>query len=313
MDRPIIMMEYGLAIVTVVAIYYIARYYMMKASLKSATEQMKQIEQNPEDNRILLVAHANRNMERFLLECNHYIGQNQEMRIDYANRERKLRRQIEGISHDLRTPLTSLLGYLEMLEWEELGEDDRASLEVVERKAKNLQDLISNFYDLSRLELDDYHLNMEPVELSRFVRECMLHSYDDLDRRGLAIEVECEKTVFMNADKNALQRVLNNMIQNAIRYAESRLRVAVEVKEAGQACIVFENDTTTLKEEEIPHLFERFYMSDASRHGQGTGLGLTINKLLAEAMGGQAEANLEKQTLRIIYSFPMIEDPKSDR
>ncbi|MBR1930998.1 MAG: HAMP domain-containing histidine kinase [Lachnospiraceae bacterium] len=294
----------ALGITTIVGIIYFIRYYMVRADLKSACEQLKEIRQSPEENRILLVEHTNLYMEKFLQECNSYIGQNQQMRIHYANRERKLRRQIEAISHDLRTPLTALLGYMELLDLEEYDEESRESLEVVERKAKSLQRLITNFYDLSRLELDDYQLTMAPMELSRFVRESLLLYYNDLEQRGLDMRVDCEKSIQIQADEGAIGRVLGNMIQNAIRYAESYLAVSVGVED-GCAYLLFENDTAALREQDIPHLFERFYMSDAARSGQGTGLGLTISKLLVEAMGGHAEARLVNGALQIKYTFPV--------
>lgn len=293
-------------IVGIMGIVYVVRYYMLVADLKSAQEQMEDIRQNPEDNRILLVAHANNYMERLLAVCNQYIKQNQKERIFYENRERKLRRQIEAISHDLRTPLTSMLGYLELLPMDNLDDESRQSLEVVQRKAKNLQRLLTNFYDLSRLELDDYHLVLERVELSRLVKEEILLSFTSLEERGLEVTVDCGEAVMVEADKDAMERILGNMLQNAVRYATSYLKISVKRTEGEKVQIIFENDSAALKEEDVSHLFERFYMSDASRNGQGTGLGLTISKLLAESMGGSVEAQFENNVLQIRYTFPIL-------
>ena len=292
-----------LGIVSIAGVYYVIRYYMLEADLKSACRQMEEIGQNPEDNRILLVAHANVYMEQFLAICNSYIEQNQKARIFYKNRERKLRRQIEAISHDLRTPLTAMLGYLELLSMEKMNDESREALDVVMRKAKSLQRLLADFYDLSRLELEDYHLTLEQLEVSRFIKEGMLSSYGSLEERGLEILVECEEPILMQADKGAMERILNNMLQNAIRYARNYLKVSVVRMEKEKIGIVFENDTVVLKQEDVPHLFERFYMSDAARSSQGTGLGLTISRLLAEAMGGSVETQYEGNVLKISYIF----------
>lgn len=293
----------ALGIISVADIYFAIRYYMLAADLKSAYREMEEIGQNPEDNRILLVAHANAYLEQFLASCNNYIEKNQQARIFYENRERKLRRQIEAISHDLRTPLTAMLGYLELLSAEKMDDESREALDVVMRKAKSLQRLLADFYDLSRLELEDYHLTLEQLEVSRFIKEGMLSSYGSLEERGLEVFVECEEPVLMQADKGAMERILNNMLQNAIRYAWSYLKVSVVKMEKEKIGIVFENDTSVLKQEDVPHLFERFYMSDAARTSQGTGLGLTINKLLTEAMGGSVEAQYEGKVLQISYIF----------
>jgi len=290
--------------ISIVGIWYALRYYLLISNMKKAQGQMKEIQQNPEDNRILLVAHSDQHVEQFLESCNDYITSNQKLRIQYAARERKLRRQIEAMSHDLRTPLTAMLGYLELLDVEGMSEENRESFEVVQRKAKGLQGLISNFYDLSRLELDDYHIEPIALELGRFVKEGMLQSYSDFEQRGLGVEITCVKPVFVRADLRAMERILSNMIQNALRYAKSYLEIVIKEDVNGSISLIFANDTDQLKEEDIAHLFERFYMSDSARSGQGTGLGLTISKLLAQAMGGTVQAQLLDDRLEIQYSLP---------
>ncbi len=297
-----------LSVVCLIGIGYMIRYYRLLDNLKKAQIQMQEIEQSPEDNRILLLAHSHRKLEELMAHMNAYIMQNQQMRIAFGNREKKLRRQIEAVSHDLRTPLTAILGYLELLDREALSEENKEALLVVQRKADRLQSLITNFYDLSRLELDDYHLHMESVDIGRFVKECLLDAYGDLEQRDLEIIVEDKEGLKIFADRGAMERICGNMLQNAIRYAESYLKVEIGEGKDGEVRIAFENDTAALTQEDIPHLFEKFYMTDAARSGQGTGLGLTISKLLAEAMGGEVTASYDGRSLQISYIFPLFKE-----
>ena len=235
---------------------------------------------------------------------NDYIKNNQKMRIIQQNKEKKLRMQIESISHDLRTPLTAMLGYLSFVNKEHLEEETKEALEVVERKGKNLQSLICNFYDLSRLEMDEYYLSMEKINISRFLKENILSSFQQLEESGLQVKINIEETdCFLMVDVNAMGRIFQNMIQNAIRYGETYFCIGVKKRE-DKICILFENDTYSLKEEDLSHIFERFYMNEESRTKEGTGLGLTIGKLLAEAMGGKVEARLEGTKFTIAYEFP---------
>lgn len=319
-------MVWILLFVVCVAVYYMVRFYRLKANLKNAAENLKQIEQNPEENRILLLASPDKEAERFMEALNSYIMGNQRERIFFKNREKTLRAQIEYISHDLRTPLTAIIGYLELMELENLSPEDAETIETVRKKAATLQSLIGNFYDLSRLELNDYHLNMESLDLARFTRENSLLFYQELEKRGLKVEVVTDRKpvpgdaamqgqllsegdgvsdqspVCVLADTDAMERIFNNMLQNAMRYAESCLRISV-YEEGGRACLLFENDTVVLEPKDVPHLFERFYVKEKSRTNQSTGLGLTINKLLAEAMGGSVSAELKGEWLRIGYWF----------
>lgn len=296
-------MWFLVGIVSVIAVFYGIRFYRLKANLKRAERELRNIEQNPEENRILLISFPDKEADAFLKTMNDYILLTRKERILYKNREKELRAQIENISHDLRTPLTAIIGYLELMERDRLCPEDQEAMEVIERKARSLQSLIGNFYDLSRLEMSDYHLSMEKMDVARFARETTLLSYQQFEQRSLSVELSLgEVPVFIEADAGAMERIFNNMLQNALRYAESFLRISICRKE-GQVRLVFENDTAALKESDIPHLFERFYVQERSRTSQSTGLGLTINRLLAEAMDGSVGAELKEGKLRVWYEF----------
>lgn len=304
-------MIYLLLAISIIGIFFTLRYILLVRNLKSAGKQLEEIKQNPEGNRILLFSAYEKNTEKLLASMNAYIFTSRKERILYQNREKKLRAQIENISHDLRTPLTSILGYLDLIDKEQLNPEDGESLAVVERKAKTLQNLISNFYDLSRLELEDYRLSMEPVNLARFTEETMLQFYHEFEQKGLEVSLDVKEAEILG-DPGALTRIFHNMNQNALRYAVSTYQVSLwQEKDKSDnlnecAVLTFENDCTSLKEEDLEHLFERFYVKDRSRTSESTGLGLTINKLLTEAMGGSVKAELTEGRLRIMYIFPAI-------
>lgn len=296
-----------LIIVICIAVFYIVRFYCLKADLKKAAKDLKEIQENPEENRILLLSYPSKEAETLIREMNEYIRFSKTERIAYKNRERQLRAQIENISHDLRTPLTAIIGYLDLLEGEGLSAEDKSNLERAGKKAKTLQSLIGNFYDMSRLEMDDYRLKPERLDLARFTEETSLLFYQLFENRGLLVDFCIEESpLFIMADSAAMERIFNNMLQNALRYAESFLHISL-CREEGKVCLSFENDTSVLSEKDIPHLFDRFYVQENSRTQQSSGLGLTINKLLTNAMGGNVEAALIQNVLRISYWFEEAE------
>lgn len=301
-------MIYILMIVSIIAGFFILRFFLLTHNLKKAQKELEKIMHSPQENRILHNSVPQKHAERLLASMNEYILAASRERIFYENREKKLRAQIENISHDLRTPLTSMIGYLDILDQDSLNEENRQSFEVIMRKTRALHSLIGNFYDLSRLELDDYHLTMKPLDLARFTDETMLQSYLEFEKRNLTVGINKEMPngpVLISADSGALTRIFYNMNQNALRYAISQYRVNLR-EENGKALLIFENDCDSLKEEDLAHLFERFYVKDASRTQESTGLGLTINKLLTEAMGGAVRAELEGNWLRVTYEFGRV-------
>ncbi len=287
-----------------IAVIYIARFYCLRADVRKAVKEMREIWQNPEDNRILLLSHPEKETEALLQAINEHLYEERKERIYYENRERKLRAQIEDISHDLRTPLTAIIGYLELLESARLNEEDRSSLERALKKAEALQTLIGNFYDMSRLEIGDYHLEAKRMDIARFTEETSLLFWQLFEKKGLLVDFAVEKgPLYIMADSAAMERIFNNMMQNALRYAESYLHISL-YRQAGRICITFENDTSVLKPEEVSRLFDRFYVREKSRTRQGSGLGLTINRLLSEAMGGSVRAALDGKALTISLDFP---------
>ncbi|MDE6128595.1 MAG: HAMP domain-containing histidine kinase [Lachnospiraceae bacterium] len=293
-------------IAALTAVIYMVRFYSMKSAVKKASAELASIEQNPADNRILLLSFPDKDLEKLLEILNCYILLTRKERVFYQNRERALRAQIENISHDLRTPLTAIIGYLELLDTGKLSEEDAAAVERVTKKAKSLQGLIGNFYDLSRLEMNDYHLCMEKLELVHFAKEVSLLFYQEFEKKKISVQFDAPKEpLYLLADVGALERIFNNMLQNALRYAESSLYIGI-LEENDKINIVFENDTSTLKQEDAAHLFERFYVQEKSRTSQSTGLGLTISKLLTEAMGGSVEAGLTKGRLQVRYVFEKL-------
>ena len=366
----------GIAIgMGIVALCLAIKYRMLKKGIRQAGQDLAEIMASPDENRILLAATPSYEVEQLLRQVNHYIEFHQRERIIWQQQERQLQEQIENISHDLRTPLTSILGYLELVDDGSLSGEDQEALAVVGRKSRYLQGLIRNFYDLSRLERADMRLPQEPVEITRLIRETVLSYFPEFEERHLAVELALpESAVFLMGSREALERILHNMIQNALRYARSCFCICVycadihehviesdgnsqgagdkqgakdrqeaggkqsakdrqgagdeqsakDRQEAGdgqsakdaqmagtsdiagknQICLDFINDTEHLTQADIPYLFDRFYTADHARPGGSTGLGLTISKLLAEAMGGTAAARLTEQgKLHLEFTF----------
>lgn len=273
--------------------YLSVRLYLLKMSMKDAGKQLHEINEKLEENRLVRLSAPNKELEKLLVEINNSLQGIRQERIVYAKREKEFKQQIENISHDLRTPLTSMIGYLKIMDVSNLNEEEQEDLQTVLKKAERLQELISQFYDFSRLTAQDYPLELSEVDATKVLREVMADSYAELTARKLEVMVDLpERAVWIKGNEDALQRVFQNLLQNAGRYAVKELEVSV-CEEAERVVICFKNDTKDLYEQEVERLFERFYTVDKSRSNGSTGLGLTIAKEFVEKMGGSIEAELE--------------------
>lgn len=284
-------------------IYLSVRFFFLKKTLRDANKQLREINRNLKENRIVKISVPNKELEELLKDINDSLHIIREERIVYENREKAFRQQIESISHDLRTPLTSMLGYLRIMETEEVSAEVREDLGTVIRKAERLQELINQFYDFSRVTDLEYYVKLEDFEVTKALREALAEAYGELATRQLEVTTDIPKSeVYVIANEKALQRVFQNLLQNAARYAKSKLSIAVrEMKE--EVILSFTNDVEGIDENEMEHLFERFYTIEASRSSGSTGLGLTIAKELVEKMKGSMEAKLEDGSLCIRMCF----------
>lgn len=297
-------MEWVLIILLIPSVYFSARFFMLSKNIKEATEDFKEICENRETNCKLKFAYPDKNFENLLKEINEYLEKSQTDKIRYIRREEEIRKEIENISHDLRTPLTSIRGYLELMNDKTTTEEEKQEyISVVERRAKGLQNLIQTFYDLSRLEANEYKLNIEVTDINKELREQILGFYNDFEKKKINIDVDLGKgPAYVQVDKNAIERVFTNLIQNAIKYSKSDFKVLSEKKDK-EVIITFANDIQGLEKEEVKLLFNRFYMKDVSRNNQSSGLGLTVTKLLIEAMRGDIEAEIEEDWIKFKVKF----------
>ena len=206
------------------------------------------------------------------------------------------------MSHDLRTPLTSIRGYLALVDDAALDAEAREALGTVRRKAASLERLVAQFYELSRLQGDDVPLELGPVDVGRMLRESVAEQYRLLADRGLDVRLDVpEHAVLARANGEAVERVLANLLHNAGKYAKTALEVSMTGEGAGAAgaggrvTVEFANDAEGLSESALSRLFQPFFMADASRAQEGSGLGLAIASHLLERMGGSIEASLERR------------------
>lgn len=285
-----------------VATWFAVRYLLLRRSLRQVDRELREIVGHLEDNRIVKLPRPDADLEALLGTVNRALEGIRRQAVAYSRREAELKAQIEHISHDLRTPLTSIRGYLALVDDAALDAEAREALGTVRRKAASLERLVAQFYELSRLQGDDVPLELGPVDVGRMLRESVAEQYRLLADRGLDVRLDVpEHAVLARANGEAVERVLANLLHNAGKYAKTALEVSMTGEGAGAAgaggrvTVEFANDAEGLSESALSRLFQPFFMADASRAQEGSGLGLAIARHLLERMGGSIEASLERR------------------
>lgn len=278
------------------------RVYSLERNLRQGAAELEK-RRSEESAAPLRLAAPNAATEELMAQINLLLRESEDQRTEFSNRERALRRQIANVSHDLRTPLTSILGYLQLLEQGELSEEERQGyLAIIESRAKVLQGLIASFYDLSRLEAGEYPITREKVDLKEVIGTLLAAFYDELEGK-FRVEVDLpEDLPSIWGDRAALERVYTNLIRNALEHGTEEL--VIRARCIGQEVETsFTNGGAALKEEDLPRVFDRFFTSDQTRTGRNTGLGLAIVKALALQMKGRVWAALEGNYFSVLLSW----------
>ena len=248
----------------------------------------------------------NKNIENLIVEINTLIDDKRKMENIYKEKDMELREAIANMSHDLRTPLTSIMGYVYLLNDDKLDKEERKEyLKIIEKRSLVLNDLITNFYGLSRIQANQYEIKFKPVNLELVLGEIIAAFYETLDYKFGEPEINIEEGLGpVLGDKQALNRIFTNLIENIIKHGEGEVKISLKKKNK-YIVMEFSNKAEDLESKDVNRIFEKFFTKDRMRTGQNTGLGLAIVKLLVEKQGQKIEAKKvgNRLVINIIWSL----------
>ena len=247
---------------------------------------------------------VDKDVENLVQSINLIFDSKQKVVSEKKKSEDELRASITNMSHDLRTPLTSIMGYLQMIKSEKSSETDKKEyMDIVEKRTKSLQQIISSFYDLSRIEGNEYKFNYKKVNLSNILCENIALFYNDFINNNIEPVIEIEEGIKeIISDESAITRIFSNLIGNMIKHGENFVKITLK-QENDMIITEFINKATGLTEENVDKLFDRFYTVDNSRSNKNTGLGLYITRILVEKLGHNIKANLKGDNLVISIAW----------
>ena len=237
---------------------------------------------------------------------------NENIRNEQLAKEAEQRKNdlVVYLAHDLKTPLTSVIGYLTLLRDEPQisGELQAKYLEIALDKAQRLEDLINEFFDITRFNLQNIHLEKSEIPLDVMLQQLADEFYPTLSSQNLSCEVAAQSGVIVLADPDKLARVFDNLLRNAAAYSspETIIRVGMRRIEGGRAVVVFENHGQVIPPHKLHTIFEKFYRLDSARSSRtgGAGLGLAIAKEIVELHGGEIRVTSDEEATRFFVILP---------
>lgn len=237
-----------------------------KKQIQDITAQIKAFKDRKTNKKISIQV-ADKDIEELACEINEYLElykRNEQEKVIFEN---TLKQGIANMSHDLRTLLTSIIGYLKLLQNDEIDKEE--ALAILKNKTNKLNVLINDFFELASVESEEYELNITGVNLTNIVREEILSLYGAFQSKGFEPKVNIsDKPIFIMGDKDSLERIVDNLLSNTLKYAERDIKIDLE-EVRGKAILTISNICTTLGKEDVIHIFDRFYMADQVRKDNG--------------------------------------------
>lgn len=285
-------------ILSVLVILLIAKISLLYKSMDEICAEFKE-RLSVDTNTLISISSTDRRVKRLASDINKQLRLLRKQRRQYLNGDQELKEAVTNISHDLRTPLTAICGYLDLLEHESKSDKAAHYLSLIANRAEALKQLTEELFRYSVVLSTRDHLEWETLSLNALLEESLASFYPALMERNITPMILMPKQPIMRQlDKAASSRVFNNILNNALKYSDGDLQV--QLCENGD--VLFTNTAAHLDEIQAGKLLNRFFTVEAARNS--TGLGLAISKTLVEQMNGEISVQYKHSQLSICLRFP---------
>ncbi len=270
----------------VVSVILIIKIIITKNEIKNIEESFSKIIEL-DTNNLITIGTGSKEIRDLVNSLNRNLKNLRKLELEYKNGNQDLKSSITNISHDMRTPLTAINGYIDLLKEEKSEEKKKEYLEVIERKTKDLISLTENLFDFAKTVDIGENLEKENCVLNEILEEALANYYTIFKEKNITPEIDiCEEKIYRNINRNSMIRVFENILSNAGKYSDGDLKIKLE--ENGK--ITFSNKASLLDIASVQRIFNRYFTLENGKE-KSNGLGLSIAKQLVELNGGTISAN----------------------
>lgn len=287
-----------LVALTLCVVLLLLKFLLLRHSIREVAEELDE-KLKTDTNTLISISTGDQAVQTLAAQINEQLAALRRERLRLQNGDAELKAAVTNMSHDLRTPLTAICGYLDLLEREPHSDNSKRYLAVMRERTDAMCALTQELFQYSVITSTADRLILQPVCLNDLLEQCLAGFYGALTGRGITPEIQMpEQAVIRKLDAAATRRVLKNILSNAVKYSDGDLCVSLTV----QGKVTFTNHAANLGSVQVERLFDRFYTVETARHASG--LGLSIAKLLTEQMGGSITVNYYDGMMSISVSFP---------
>lgn len=284
-------------ITLIITIILFLKLLIFKQELTNITKSLTYILKT-DTNNLITISSSNRALKEFVKTLNTNLKLFRKLKLEYDHGSTELKNSITNISHDLRTPLTAIRGYLDLLDTSNLSNKNQNYLTIIDHKVNDLIELTDELFDFSTSLDISKEILKENICLNSFLEDTLAEFYSLFKKYNLNPQINiCKEPIYYSLNKNMLKRVLENIISNALKYGEKTF--IITLKNTGE--LSFSNLTYDLDFTSVKKLFNRYYTVKNAK--KSTGIGLSIAKQLVDIMGGNITATYQNNYLTITIKF----------
>ena len=282
------MIYFCIVVLVVTSVMVGSQYMRLRNELSYIEKQLKILNEDIDTNQVIRSASRMKQSQPLIRELNRYIHHLKMYRQFFRKKELMLNKEINNVSHDLRTPLTAIKGYTELMQEIRDSSEIQSYVQIIDKKATHLIHSVNLFHELTYINALDYELDLQSINISDLLQDQFISYFNQFMEKNIELVFEMSTAHYAYLHKESTIRVLDNVIQNTLRYGKSIVKVSIqENHEHITVCI--QNDTVLeLSTDQLSQLFERSYTLDESRTHQQTGVGLYIVKTLMQRQCGDA-------------------------
>ena len=291
-------MGVALAVCIAVICLLVIKIFMMKKSVREIRTDFSE-RSNLDTNTLIGVSSQDKDIRGLANDMNHTITKLRKSYHRYNEGDQELKNAITNISHDIRTPLTAICGYLALMKKIDSSDEMKRYIKIIDERSQHMKKLTEELFAYSLIMNADDTVELEDVSLNKTLEDCIMEYYAALTERGITPTIDItENKIIRKLDKTHIDRAISNVISNAIKYSDGDF----DIKLTDDGTMIFSNKASGMTSVEAARLFDRFYTVETGRNS--TGLGLSIARTFVEQMGGEIGAEYKDGRLLIKMSFP---------
>ncbi len=280
-------------ILFIICLALLLKIFFMKKSIREIKQSVKNILKT-DTNNLIMIFSSDKDIESLTNELNDELKDLRKQRLVYENGNQELKKLITNISHDMRTPLTAISGYVDLIKESNNLEKQQNYLKIVENKTNELTQLTEQLFDFSKTMDIGTDINKEKCLINELLEETIANNYVVLKNKNITPKIEITKNkIYRNIDRNSMTRVLENILSNIVKYSNGNFKVILD----DNGKITFSNKAKTLDATTVQKIFDRYYTVENAK--KSTGIGLSIAKQLVELNEGSISAKYIKGNLII--------------